>query len=213
MNFKVSVIVPVYNVYDYLDETIKSVISQSLNFEKNIELVLVNDGSPDKSYEICEKYKKLYPKNVIYIEKENSGVSDSRNIGFQKSTAPYVLFLDSDDLINKVFLKKLCCFLDKNKNINLVISRVRLFEAVDKWHYMDFTFKSNRKFADINNDITGRSKAVKNIFYLKNKKKYTDILKSRGNIGINYSKGKAIHCPLCGAMILVEEVRFFGRKG
>lgn len=154
MNFKVSVIVPVYNVYDYLDETIKSVISQSLNFEKNIELVLVNDGSPDKSYEICEKYKKLYPKNVIYIEKENSGVSDSRNIGFQKSTAPYVLFLDSDDLINKVFLKKLCCFLDKNKNINLVISRVRLFEAVDKWHYMDFTFKSNRKFADINNDIT-----------------------------------------------------------
>lgn len=57
MNFKVSVIVPVYNVYDYLDETIKSIISQSLNFEKNIELVLVNDGSPDKSYEICEKYK------------------------------------------------------------------------------------------------------------------------------------------------------------
>lgn len=151
--FKVSVVVPIYNVEDYLEETIESIVSQTIGFD-NIELILVNDGSTDKSEQVCLKYKEKYKNNIIYIKKENSGVSESRNIGFSKSTAEYVMFLDSDDLINDCFLLKMYDFLEKNKNINFVISRVKLFEAVNKWHYTDYMFKSNKKIVDINKDLT-----------------------------------------------------------
>ena len=64
--YKISVIVPVYKVEQYLEETIESVIHQTIGF-KNIQLILVNDGSPDNSEEICLKYKNKYPDNIIYI--------------------------------------------------------------------------------------------------------------------------------------------------
>lgn len=195
--FKVSVIVPIYNVYDYLEETIKSVISQTLDFEKNIELVLVNDGSPDRSSEICLKYKEMYPNNIVYVDKENSGVSDSRNVGFSKSNASYVMFLDSDDLINKKFLYSMVKFLDNHDDINLVISRVRLFEASDKWHYMDYVFKSNKKIVDINKDIeylkyhsTGvlfRKSAIKKIKFDRNIK-YGEDMKFMSEILLQNNK-------------------------
>ena len=113
--YNVSIIVPVYNTEDYLDDCIKSIINQSYGFE-NIELVLVNDGSKDRSLEICNKYKEKYS-NIKVITKENSGVSDTRNLGFKESTGKYIMFLDADDLINKDSIKYLSKFLDENKNV------------------------------------------------------------------------------------------------
>lgn len=150
--YDVSVIVPVYNASSYLDDTIKSLIKQTYGF-KNIELVLVNDGSKDNSLEICKKYQEKYS-NIIVIDKENSGVSDTRNTGFNASSGKYIMFLDSDDLINKDSIKYLSEFLDKNKNVLFVISRVRMFEKTNKWHYMDYRFKDDKKFININEDLT-----------------------------------------------------------
>jgi len=82
-NFKFSVIIPIYNVEEYLEETINSVINQTIGFEENIQLILINDGSPDNSEEICLKYKELYPDNVIYYKQKNSGVSSARNKGIE----------------------------------------------------------------------------------------------------------------------------------
>ena len=78
--FKISVIVPVFNVEKYLSQTITSVINQTIGFE-NIQLILVNDGSVDNSEEIILKYKIEYPDNILYIKKENGGVSAARNKG------------------------------------------------------------------------------------------------------------------------------------
>ena len=75
-----SVIMAVYNVEVYLRQAIDSVISQTLGFEK-IQLILVDDGSSDKSGEICEKYASEYPDNIIVIHKENGGVASARNEG------------------------------------------------------------------------------------------------------------------------------------
>ena len=66
-NFKFSVIMPIYDVEEFLDEAIQSIINQTIGFKDNVQLILINDGSPDQSDVICKKYKELYPDNVLYI--------------------------------------------------------------------------------------------------------------------------------------------------
>jgi len=90
---KVSVIVPVYNVEKYLDKCLNSLVNQTL---KDIEIIVVNDGSTDNSEKIIKKYLKKN-KNIKYIKKNNSGVSEARNIGLEQATGEYIGFLDSDD--------------------------------------------------------------------------------------------------------------------
>ena len=77
-DYKISTIIPIYNVEKYLDETIKSIINQTIGF-KNIQMILVNDGSPDNSEEICLKYKEKYPNNIIYVKKENKKYNTGNN--------------------------------------------------------------------------------------------------------------------------------------
>lgn len=92
---KVSIIIPVYNSEKYLSQCIKSILSQTYG---NIELILINDGSTDKSLEICRKYAKQ-DKRVVLRSIENSGVSTARNIGLDIMSGEYVTFVDSDDWI------------------------------------------------------------------------------------------------------------------
>ena len=92
---KVSVIVPVYNVYNYLDKCLTSLVNQTL---KEIEIIIVDDGSPDDSYKIIDKYAKKY-QNIKAYKKENGGLSSARNYGIKYATGEYIAFLDSDDYI------------------------------------------------------------------------------------------------------------------
>ena len=96
-DFLFSVIMPIYNVEEFLDESITSVINQTVGFKDNIQIILVNDGSPDNSEEICLKYRALYPDNIIYIKQKNAGVSAARNTGVKYATGKYINFFDSDD--------------------------------------------------------------------------------------------------------------------
>lgn len=93
MNSKVSVIVPVYKVEKYLAHCIESLIEQSF---KEIELILVDDGSPDNSGNICEEYAKI-DERIKVIHKENGGLADARNAGIKVATSDLLLFIDSDD--------------------------------------------------------------------------------------------------------------------
>ena len=88
-----SIIVPIYNVERYLKQCIESVLAQDY---QNYELILVDDGSPDNSIDICAKYAKQYS-NIVFIHKINGGVSDARNAGIQIARGEYLMFLDSDD--------------------------------------------------------------------------------------------------------------------
>ncbi len=111
--FKFSVIIPVYNVEEFLTETIESVINQTIGFKENVQLILVNDGSPDNSEIICLEYREKYPNNVVYIKQENSGVSAARNKGMEYVEGEFVNFLDSDDKWSKDAFKEV--YLNYNK--------------------------------------------------------------------------------------------------
>ena len=95
---KVSVIVPIYNVEKYLEKCINSLLSQTL---EDIQIILVNDGSKDNSGNIAKEYEKNNKNRIIYVEKENGGLSDARNYGLKYATGDFIAFLDSDDYIEK----------------------------------------------------------------------------------------------------------------
>lgn len=151
--FTLSVIIPVYNSEKYIEETIESVINQSLAFRKNIQLIIVNDGSTDGSESICLKYKELYPNNIDYIYKENGGVSSARNEGMKYIKGKYVNFLDSDDKWEKGALKKACSFFDKHYDeIDVLSCRVKFFEAKEGFHSLDYKFDAGSRVADLNSE-------------------------------------------------------------
>ena len=87
----ISIIVPVYNVEAYIHQCIKSIIEQSY---KNLEIILVDDGSKDKSGKICDDYARK-DKRIKVIHKKNGGLSDSRNAGITVATGKYIAFVDS----------------------------------------------------------------------------------------------------------------------
>lgn len=97
MKAKVSVVVPVYNVEKYLDKCLTSLVNQTL---KDIEIIVVNDGTKDNSQNIIDKYVKKY-KNIKSYIKENGGLSSARNFGINKCTGEYIAFLDSDDYVSR----------------------------------------------------------------------------------------------------------------
>lgn len=99
----ISIIIPVYNTEKFLNKCLESVCKLNL---KNKEIILVNDGSRDNSINIINKYKELYPKNIILINQENKGLSFSRNKGIIKSKGKYILFIDSDDFIESIETEK-----------------------------------------------------------------------------------------------------------
>lgn len=108
---KVSVIIPVYNVEKYLARCVESVINQTYD---NLEIIIVNDGSTDKSLDVCKKYK-LNDNRIILIDKENGGLSSARNAGMKIATGKYILFIDSDDWIINETIRNLVQYAEKYK--------------------------------------------------------------------------------------------------
>ena len=100
-NILVSIIMPVYNVEKYLEKTLESVKAQSF---QNYELIAINDGSTDKSFEILKMYQDRMPQLYI-MDQKNSGVSTARNRGIKRATGEYVCFLDADDQLSPDYLE------------------------------------------------------------------------------------------------------------
>lgn len=100
---KVSVIVPVYGVEAYLEKCLNSLVNQTL---KELEIIVVNDSSPDNSQKIIDKFSKKY-KNIKAYIKENGGLSDARNFGMKYATGKYIAFLDSDDYVREDMYEKM----------------------------------------------------------------------------------------------------------
>lgn len=157
----VSIIIPVYNVQEYLSECLDSVISQTI---KNKEIIIVNDGSTDNCSQILEEYKIKFPELII-INQENRGISETRNAGLNAATGEYIAFVDSDDFIEACMFERMYNAAKREKS-DVVMCNYILYD--EKCHeqnggkyiiegnseegYIDRT-KSLKKF--LTNDIKG----------------------------------------------------------
>jgi len=141
--FLFSVIISIYNTGRYLKDSFDSIYDQTIGF-RNIQIIFVNDGSTDETDEICLKYKNKYPKNIVYIKIEHSGVSVGRNIGMKKAEGEFINFLDADDKWDNNAFKLVFLFFRFNKNINIIGCRIVFFEAKNSYHPLDYKFYKTR---------------------------------------------------------------------
>ena len=124
MESKVSVIVPIYNVEKYLKRCVDSLINQTY---KNLEIILVDDGSPDNCPQLCDEFSNI-DSRIIVIHKKNGGLSSARNAGLDIFTGDYVVFIDSDDYIAENMIEKM---VESNINIDA--------DIVVCDYYLDYT--------------------------------------------------------------------------
>ena len=121
MKDKISVIIPIYKVEKYLKKCIDSVINQTYS---NLEIILVDDGSPDDCPTICDEYAKR-DNRIIVIHKTNGGLSDARNCGIVKATGKYISFIDSDDYVSNDYIEYLYrLIVENNGDISIVLPQV-----------------------------------------------------------------------------------------
>lgn len=137
---KVSIIVPIYNVEKYIERCIKSLISQTY---RDIEILLINDGSPDDSKTICERYEKI-DKRIKLYNKENGGLSDTRNYGLKRAKGEYILFVDSDDYIESNTVEVLISEMKKD-NLDIVAGNAVLEADGEDKKYLDITKHDKNK--------------------------------------------------------------------
>lgn len=158
---KISIVVPVYNVEDKLEKCLDSLINQTY---KNIEIILVNDGSKDKSGDICDKYAEI-DERIKVIHQGNKGVSKSRNEGIRNSTGEVIQFVDSDDWIELNCCEECYDEYSKNKS-NLIM-----------WGYTNYTSESNKVDCIFNKDEEVSSLEKSEFIYIK----YNDLFNSPCN--------------------------------
>lgn len=148
--YKFSVVIPVYNVENYLVDTVNSITNQDIGFKENIQLILVNDGSTDGSGEICRDFEAKYPENIQYYEQINKGVSAARNLGAIYAKGKYVNFMDSDDLWSENAFSEVWSFFEKNDGtIDLVTCPQVFFEAKKGKHALSYKFEKGSRIIDI----------------------------------------------------------------
>ena len=138
INLKVSIIVPVYNSERYLRDCLESLLNQTLT---ELEIILVDDASTDKSFEIMAEYKSQYPKIKIFKSEQNKGQGASRNIGMSLVTGEYIGFLDSDDYVAPTMYENLYNSAKEN-NADIVTTRLTL---VKDSSYLGKIFESNNR--------------------------------------------------------------------
>lgn len=135
----ISVVIPVYNVENYLKECIESILNQTL---QNIEIICVDDGSKDKSLDILKQYASQY-KNITIISQHNKGAGIARNIGLRHASGKYILFFDSDDYMSPQTLEILYNKAE-NDNADIVIGKSRIYnQDSTSFTYPDFVLKTN----------------------------------------------------------------------
>lgn len=172
-NELISIVVPVYNVEKYLEKCVKSILNQTY---KNLEIILVDDGSTDNSGNMCDELAKLDDRIKVY-HKENGGLSDARNYGVERATGAYIGFVDSDDYIEKEMYEKLYEAIKKENadvaecNLKIVyphgtelFTQEKYYKVCNKEEYLEEYLKIEKIFGSVWTKLLRRDIASKLLF-------------------------------------------------
>ena len=213
-----TVLSAVYNVDKYLDDYFESLVNQSLSFKKNIQIIIVDDGSTDRSAEIIKKWQKKYPKNVRYFYKKNGGQSSARNLGMQYVDTEWVTFIDPDDFVSKNYFKTVDDKIEKDDSINMVVTNLKFYiedeNLVQDKHSLKFRFKNrveklpNSDLKDFIN-LSAAATFFKRSYIIQNNIEFNE------NIKPNFEDGKLIADYLMvsiGQVAFLRDAVYFYRK-
>ena len=163
MDKKLSIIVPVYNVENYIDKCLKSLVSQTID---NYEIIIVVDGSKDKSIDIIRKYKKMHPDLITFYETENRGLSAARNFGLERATGKYIGFVDSDDCVDIEMFEKLYNCAEKDNCDIVVCDYYQIIGEEKRYKKLDIKENDSRDNIVIKSRPYAWNKIYKkNVFY------------------------------------------------
>lgn len=165
-----SVVSAVYNVESYLDEYFTSLVSQTVDFESSIELVMVDDGSPDRSADIIRKWARRYPRNIKYVRKENGGQASARNVGLQHATARWVTFIDPDDFVAPNYFEEVDLMVKAAKTPPAMVSCNFVFyyeqgKRESDTHPLKYRFAKGTKTVDLAKDSGFMQLSVNSAFF------------------------------------------------
>lgn len=150
--FKISVVMAVYNVEEFLREAVDSLIAQDIGFE-NIQLIMVDDGSPDGSGAICDEYAARYPDNVVVVHKENGGVSTARNAGLELVEGELVSFFDSDDILTPETCGNVYRFYKQHElETDVVAIPLVFFDGQTGGHTLNDKFNAGTRVIDLDKE-------------------------------------------------------------
>lgn len=158
---KVSIIIPIYNAYETIDKCLNSVIAQTY---KNIEVIIINDGSKDKSINKINKYAERY-QHIKVIDKKNEGVAKTRNLGIKKATGDYIMFIDQDDYIANDYVDQFVTAIKENDS-DVAIGGFKRVNEIGKILYQ---MNLKNTYWSRYNIITPWAKIYKKDFLIKNK--------------------------------------------
>lgn len=154
--FKFTIVIAVYNAEMYLGETIESVLCQDIGFKKNVQIVLVDDGSSDNSLEVCNYYAERYKENIVVKHKENGGVSSARNYGMSFAEGKYINFMDSDDKLSENVCSAVWKFFEEKDNYektDVVSIPINQFGAIVGPHWQNYKFNKGTRIIDLNKEF------------------------------------------------------------
>lgn len=210
MESLVSVVVPIYMVEEYLTQCVKSIQEQRY---KNIEIILVDDGSSDKSGEMCDEFK-IADDRIIVIHKHNGGLSSARNTGLKIAKGEYICFVDSDDVIDKDYISDAIKIFKQNQNVDIVQCKNLKFYDTE----LTKLPKSTGKIAVLDNALANEllsqfNKSVTNLAWDKVYKKslFDDIVYPEGKLHEDeYTTYKLIY--KANSIALIDKYNYYYRQ-
>ncbi|EPE3558454.1 glycosyltransferase, partial [Campylobacter jejuni] len=221
-----AIISSVYNVEEYLDDYFNSIINQRLDFEKNIFIILVDDGSTDNSANLIKKYQKKYPKNIIYIYKENGGLSSARNSGLKyiqenNYKTHWITFTDPDDFLDRNYFYEVDKFLATHYHDDICMIGCNLIfyyemqKIYKDEHPLNFKFKKEyliKEVYNLNNFIQlgvqsaffpAKKILTSNLCFDEKLRQFNEDLKFTNQFLIRHEKEKVVY---------ISKAQYFYRK-
>lgn len=216
---KYTIVSACYNVEKYIEEYIQSLINQRLDFENNIYLICVDDGSTDGTAEIIKKYQKQYPNNITYLYKENGGSASARNKGLENVKTEWVSFCDPDDILQFDALYRIDEAIKKNKDLALVsMNFIFYIENTGKLrnnHPLRYRFNNNEEVLKISNlgtyiQMSGSTAFFRNSVISKNDLKQNELIKPTSEDACFVAKYLS-YVQECKAIFL-KKAKYYYRK-